>query len=259
MVTLDGVERKLVRARHHLFELEQSVAAVYGPGLCHVVREHEPASRQVSYRVVEVPPADDRWPAMIGDCLSNLRSALDHLAWQLVLASGDEEPGRQTKYPIPREPKAGATAKAPIIRPQIDDEASDMLGYVEDLQASWPALPFPLRVLDNLCQVDKHRTLLVVTTALGSVRYALSSIPTNSVLSIRPIEPGLVVARFDFADEPSPDFDAQPTVSIRFGEPATTGPVLEVLRAILQFVETSVAGQFLDLLKRQGHLATAHE
>ena len=40
------------------------------------------------YRAVDVPDLDDHWALVLGDCVHNLRSALDYLVYELVRANG---------------------------------------------------------------------------------------------------------------------------------------------------------------------------
>jgi hypothetical protein len=49
------------------------------------------------FQVVREPPL--RLGVMFGDCVQNLRSALDHLAWQVTLLDGGT-PGDSTQFPI---------------------------------------------------------------------------------------------------------------------------------------------------------------
>jgi hypothetical protein len=44
-------------------------------------------------RIPDAPPVH-KWGLVVGDVLHNLRSALDHLAWQLVLANGKSPTSR---------------------------------------------------------------------------------------------------------------------------------------------------------------------
>ena len=81
MAALYGVEAKLARARDHYKTIHASTflfqqtethsfrVEVHGKGHKHV------------YRAVDPKPIPEHWPAVFGDCVHNLRSALDHLAW----------------------------------------------------------------------------------------------------------------------------------------------------------------------------------
>ena len=63
-----------------------------------IVAESDPntGDQVFKFRVRAPIPVD--LSLVIGDAVHNLRSALDHLAWQLVLANG-QTPTTQTAYP----------------------------------------------------------------------------------------------------------------------------------------------------------------
>jgi hypothetical protein len=48
---------------------------------------------EVTLRVI-VPPPLDEWSLLFGDCVHNIRAALDHLAWEL-----DSAPEKSTTFP----------------------------------------------------------------------------------------------------------------------------------------------------------------
>jgi len=97
--SLDGVRVKVSRAKFHAQALDKELLGlfpngnyiiapeIHDNGLCHVFRANQP------------PEADPSWSAIVGDCLHNLRSALDHLAYQLVRVSGGT-PNIHTQFPI---------------------------------------------------------------------------------------------------------------------------------------------------------------
>jgi len=51
------------------------------------------------YKAVQPPEVSVFWGAQIGEVAHSLRSALDHLAWQLVIAAGNS-PNNRTQFPI---------------------------------------------------------------------------------------------------------------------------------------------------------------
>jgi hypothetical protein len=84
---LDGVYEKIERAKIHQVGLAQRLGTVLGPEHQKFTldREPDPATGRYNVRVSGVPAIDPSWLTIVGDCLHNLRSALDHLAWQLVV------------------------------------------------------------------------------------------------------------------------------------------------------------------------------
>jgi hypothetical protein len=61
----------------------------------HRIADESKATIKIEVRE-EIP---DRLPAILGDAVHNLRSALDHLAWALVEANGNT-PNHRTQFPI---------------------------------------------------------------------------------------------------------------------------------------------------------------
>jgi hypothetical protein len=83
---LDGCWVKLDRAREHLDGLASEIkAAVADPSNVTVLRPQFDVKQTNCYIQVQSVPDYPllRWGVMVGDILHNLRSALDHLAWQL--------------------------------------------------------------------------------------------------------------------------------------------------------------------------------
>src|SRR5690348_11146047 len=75
--------RKMIRAGHHLIELNEILAA-YSDRHPYEVRKTQHRKRKYTHRfhLTEEPPADV--PLIVGDILYNLRSGFDHLIGALV-------------------------------------------------------------------------------------------------------------------------------------------------------------------------------
>lgn len=129
---------------------------------CRLVRSDEGVPPSVVFRAHGMPRLSPEWSAIVGDILTNLRAALDHLAWQLLILDG-QEPGRSTSFPFALDP-----ANA-IIKPRDWKKGDpglrrrDLREEVERLQ------PYELAGQDGLlwwinelCNTDKHRELLIV-------------------------------------------------------------------------------------------------
>jgi hypothetical protein len=84
--SLDGMRVKLARARRHVDELKAILGSVADDAVASINGQPSGTNPSVlEYRVMRVPPLDPVASAVVGDIVHNLRSALDHLAWQLVL------------------------------------------------------------------------------------------------------------------------------------------------------------------------------
>jgi len=85
MPSLDGVYAKLDRAAEHASELKQAINAAFETTNQEITREVNSDNSKVVYRIGKLPTIDSRWSLLLGDYLTNMRAALDHLACQLVL------------------------------------------------------------------------------------------------------------------------------------------------------------------------------
>jgi len=129
----------------------------------------------------EVP---GRIPLIIGDCLQNLRSSLDYVVWELVLAN-DDVPGRKNAFPICESPESFNKAR----KSRLAGLSEDMRAEIQCLQPYHAPDGFkshPLWILDELVNFNKHRRILLTDFAFGWIgkslqtgRYAIASSPSD--------------------------------------------------------------------------------
>ncbi len=177
--TLHGIALKLLRARHHFNELREvcDKAIKHSTGEPFVEREGEWEVVRVPIR--EFPP----WPSLVsGDYAHNLRSALDHLAWELVKVSG-AKPGAWTSFPTYGDkddfirnvkerkksrgpgPLEGIERDGPIwaliesYQPYNNTKLPSWLPADMPDRDSWKPRLTHLGILNALNNVDKHRTI----------------------------------------------------------------------------------------------------
>jgi hypothetical protein len=113
---------------------------------------------------------DPEWSAIIGDCVHNLRTALDYLATQLVRVSG-HTPNQKTMFPVmSRRPPSqsglrrifGRKAGRVLVHGGVRDDILQVVDSVQPYHGS--RLGRHLWRLRELDVVDKHRQLLLVVT-----------------------------------------------------------------------------------------------
>ena len=124
----------------------------------------------------ETPVVPIEWSIRAGETLYNLRSALDHLVWQLVLANG-QKPTRVNQFPICDEEAAWTNYCTDSLR----GVAEIHKGMIRCLQPFNAFLQLPIydqhqpcnaqvfRTLHDLCNVDKHRHLNLVLFAMAGI------------------------------------------------------------------------------------------
>jgi hypothetical protein len=107
---------------------------------------------------------------LAGDIVHNLRAALDHLMWQLVIANG-QVPDDQTMFPISREERLYLKAREGRKVRGIDAEALRRLDALKPYKGGNGDL-WELHELDI---VDKHRLLLTAVSASTTATLDLSA------------------------------------------------------------------------------------
>ena len=100
---MDGIYAKIARAWHFIDELAGLVRALsedpeFISGSITLLPDRR---ARPSIRVGPIPVAV---PIVLGDAVHNLRSAVDHIAWLAVAASGNT-PGPSTSFPVRLEDK----------------------------------------------------------------------------------------------------------------------------------------------------------
>src|SRR5436309_667841 len=81
---LDGCRAKIARAKEHFEAFEQDLRTFCDPKHSTLVcetKEH-PTHNIYDFWIKDVPST--RWGLMIGDCIHNARSVLDHITWTLA-------------------------------------------------------------------------------------------------------------------------------------------------------------------------------
>ena len=101
MTNLEGSWIKLHRSAQHIAELECNIQNYLNSKPFGLVKVEEQNGDLVS-RIKLLQPIPIEWSAIIGDAVHNMRSALDLLAWQLVVHNGGK-PTNKTCFPISKK------------------------------------------------------------------------------------------------------------------------------------------------------------
>jgi len=187
--TLEGVDLKLKRAKENFSTLADEISAFLTDPESYGVVAEEYTRRHWRFRVTDVrrPPPD--WGILIGECVHQYRSALDHLAFQLLIANTrGRVPAKLVKrseFPIfnsgPRfrgrlnrkgEPSAGSG------RAKIQGLSPEAAAIIEALQPYHRRKNPGSRVLwqlQELANVDKHRLLHVTYSAFEGSDFAFET------------------------------------------------------------------------------------
>lgn len=254
---LDGCAIKLARAEGHVQELESEIKGQFDGKYTFAVDRG--SDGRYLYRVENLPGIPKRWSAIVGDALFNIRSALDHLAWQLVLLEG-KKPTRRTQFPIlVTQPQDERGRQTPVnVIPALErQDVIDELHRVQPFSEVGPgdnAAQTPLARLAALNNIDKHRLLLTTAGALDAneMYWGLPEGVASPKFAVMngPAENGTVVALFMFnggSDAPE-GFDPHPAMHVVINEPEFPDllivPVTRVLGAMCSRVKWMVEYEF---------------
>jgi len=137
---------------------------------CHIATEVDPVTNQIAgTRLVVTSPLPAEIPLIIGDCVQNLRTALDYLVWELVLAANNT-PGKKNAFPVCASPES---FKKDIGRGLLLGAADVAIAEIESIQpyhgGNNPEVAV-LWVLNQLTNINKHRRLLITLLNPGFSR-----------------------------------------------------------------------------------------
>lgn len=245
MPSLDGAKLKLDRAREHLNSLGTEISLFLSrePYAAYVDMDEE--SREIRFGIEVRERPDARLSVVIGEILHNLRSCLDHAAWELVSHEGGT-PHSRTSFPIYLRPP-GFDTELISTRRRVGALVGFNAGSVALLKSLQPFSTgedtlSPLWQLHELNNFDKHCQLILGAGSVTNwVKLEVGPLEGGIVTSIvedeGPYERDTVVARVAvpnwFQRAPDMDMDKPVEFGVTFGKatPTPGAPVIELLAA----------------------------
>ena len=188
---LAGVREKLDRADHHVNTLREEIDGFIDAKRDSIVGSFDRGRSSYIFRLQDLDEPPLRWRVIMGDVAHNQRSALDHLAWQVIRRH--RTPKRKTGFPIcDEEPEEGfarwaqGTTSCPG---PLFGAGGDAFECIEKMQPYHGGECRLLLVLNQLWNADKHRFLLpryICMSPLGvlAARY-VSNADAGGTLGIR--------------------------------------------------------------------------
>jgi hypothetical protein len=256
MTVLDGAYAKLDRAAIHLRDMQKRLPPVGEADPKAIVRELDGDPSKYVFRVKRLPVIDPELPLIVGDFLTNLRAALDHMAYALSVHDSGRPPVENIHFPIMRYKTTKSGKPKPLHVAGI--KRKSILDALESIQPRSMANPagHPLNVLNELVNTDKHRLLLVAVCAvnLGTAGWSTKHDRPDPIFSISlsALKENDPIAWFDFGGfDAEPDFDPHLSLQIRLEDPVVRRDVglLDMMEALLWHVRYKV---FSDLRPHLG-------
>lgn len=242
---LDGIRLKRKRAWEQLNALDAEIRAFLDkddPRPYDVEVKFDSDTGIVTISVKVVTPPNPMWSIRIGEILHNLRSSLDHLAFELyVLSNRKQTPKREEKiqFPIYWDAKGFDKRGREQYLKNIRSDAVDLIRAEQPFSVAeggtGEGAKSPLWHLKELNEWDKHRTLHLTGTMLEKFNFTFSPAKISGRVEKEIRNPGpihdkavLVRARFIGVKEwPFADADVQCALLVHIafdeGTPAVSG------------------------------------
>ncbi len=266
----EGHWPKIIRAEEHLAAIRAEIDFFREGEACGIVGKFEESGEYVITLKTVLSPSP-RLAVLIGDCVGNMRNALDHLLylmlgkWNPQAIAGDRTP----QFPI----RLSCITKKgrPISYESLSGLPEEVIALIKRNQPCCrgdQAAAHPLALIHNLSNHDKHRALFLTTIALtqGAIGVRLhvngQLTPIRAAYIKGSFKAGAEIHRFPltvaevfaFGARRKEDVDVygHMPASITFDEPEPPldRPVLDVLDECLEFLrpfisEVAQAGGFI--------------
>jgi hypothetical protein len=152
---LAGVRAKIERANEHISDLESRFGAFRDTEPYRLRTKKDANTGEIIYYVEIRSDIPEQFSVIAGESLSQLRSSLDHLTWQLIEANGNVP--RRPYFPI-CETAAKYEANS---RAMVEGVSAEVIGLMDAIQPYQGGYAGDFWKLHELNNVDKHRRLLV--------------------------------------------------------------------------------------------------
>ena len=154
---LDRIRIKTEWAKEYIRNLERRIARFHDSNPYEVRAEKDAHSPNEILRIKLVRKIPDELACIIGDAVHNLRSALDHLVWQLVEAHGAMPPDERHMFPVSetlaKYQSAGSRRRIDGVHPGAVNLIDQSKPYAGGQGEFW--------TIHYLDIIDKHRLLLL--------------------------------------------------------------------------------------------------
>jgi len=155
----ESASLKIDRAKHHVFDIERQFNAFVDANPHTFTSKTDPQTGQMlfSVRFKTALPQED-FGLMLGDAIHNLRTALDHLVWELIGLDGGTQ-DRYTKLPVGQDLTSYKASCNGAKTPRADTK--QFLTGLEICGDGKRARLYGLHLLDN---ADKHTVITPMAT-----------------------------------------------------------------------------------------------
>jgi hypothetical protein len=246
---LTSVHAKQRRAKEHMEVLKNEIRAKVNPDLCKAIKKTNVNSTRYSvfFRLVGDIPYE-QFALIGGDCIHNLRSALDHLVYAIAIHESKQSPppkDNKLKFVIADEPNDFKGFRDSISKLTTDVQTA--IESVQPYKRRHSELPPLLALLHEFDIADKHKLLNVCFSAIHQGHFGswVNLPPGQSfklAITMEELKDGTEIAAVIF-DRPTPDvtyqWEGDIVVAINH-KPGPNGEKLSELYALLSLLYTEV-------------------
>ncbi len=271
-LTLEGCEGKLWRAKQHLEVFRDEVTTFTDADSHTITVEDDPNTNEYIFKVSGLRATDPDWAYIVGDCVHNLRTVLDHLVYQLArLGLGRDltnEEARGCSFPIYTDPEGFARRgkdRIKFLRSGEQTRIAELQPFNAADRSIWPQpiqrgpiissfgifapVPSLLGGLADLDNLDKHRSVQPTWRTVSWQDAVTVEKPirvVGSTTSAGALEDDAEVGRWHYMP-PRPELPADMDMNIYFplgvslGEPPQLDSAIGILDGLTASVEIVLA------------------
>lgn len=169
MALPNSIQFKIFRSTQHIESLKSELHGYFKSNPGKMVRQPDIPDDAALFRFVPSGTIPARFGLITGDALQNLRSSLDYLVWELVLAARCQ-PTEKNMFPIC---STDELFKQQISRHRLDGVPPQAVTEIESSQPYHLGQEFNksiLWALDELTNINKHRRILLTGLAAAPVK-----------------------------------------------------------------------------------------
>lgn len=259
--------QKLQWAEAHIDALEEAIKAWGERGAYALVHELDPETgHHVLYAQIK-EPIEPEWPLLAGDAVHNLRSALDHLAFDMLRrhhgGSLSDALMESSEFPVigTISPRTGQTRTTPdndfdsLVGRNLGTIPDALREALRDLQPYKRGPDFAsheIWLVHDLDRVDKHRHLHLITSAANLTQMTMGGAGHFPYFWFGGghVKDGDKVCEWADPTGPNPQLNAEIAQQIVLGQPeAGAGrELVPTLRALREFFDSDVLPKLAPFL-----------
>lgn len=175
---LYGVSEKRNWAEHHLKLIEACIGDFINSDPCPIITDGDPKRGIYHARLVYPKKLPFRiLSLMIGDCVHNMRAALDYMAWELA---GADIADTETMFPIFESPDGFKKRGLKRIK-HLPTDAQTAIERLQPYNTRYGGHLLALDAINKIDATDKHK-ILTVAVAIAEQIECIPAFPVNIIV-----------------------------------------------------------------------------